>query len=563
MLSELSIRDFALVEALTARLGPGLNVLTGETGAGKSIIIDAINTILGVRTATDLIRTGRQRAVVQAAFTLDDAPEVLANAQAEDYGAEDGLLIISRELQASGKSQCRINGRLATVGMLRNLGRHLVDVHGQHEHQSLLAISQHLELLDAWAGAEVMSLRAQVAEGYHRLAALERQIRALDIDERDRARRVDLCQFQIQEIDAARLQPGEEEILEADRRRLANAEKLHRHAESAYASLKGDKAVLDALALCLDDLQALCDIDSAVAPLREGVQAAYYALEDAAAQLRAYREEIEFNPARLEQVQERLEAIRLLKRKYGDSIAEILAYRDQVAAELENLRHAEEHQADLRQQQETLQREVEALAGRLSTLRRTASERFSQNVEAELAQLAMEHTRFCASITPQPLGPTGADRVEFLISPNPGEPLKPLTRIASGGEMSRVMLALKSVLSRVDRVPTLIFDEIDAGIGGRTAHVIADKLAALAREKQVICVTHVPQIASRADTHFLVYKEVQGDRTVVRLRRLSDPERVEELARMLGALEGSEAAREHAREMLAQHGAEKAHRCHP
>ncbi|MBI3947606.1 MAG: DNA repair protein RecN [Armatimonadetes bacterium] len=558
MLSELSITDFALVEELAASLSPGLNVLTGETGAGKSIIIDAINAILGVRTGTDLVRTGAPRAIVQAAFALDDAPDAAAECREGGHVAEDGLLIISRELQASGKTQCRINGRLATVTMLRDFGRNLVDVHGQHEHQSLLSIGRHLDLLDSWAGSEALALRARVAEQHRALAALERQIEKLDVDERDRARRLDLYQFQIREIDAARLHPGEEEDLEADRHRLANAERLSRHADQAYEHLKGDERVLDALAGCMDDLRALADIDPAATPMLEAAQAAYYQLEDAAAQLRAYRDGVEFNPARLEQVQERLEAIRLLKRKYGDSIAEVLAYREQAAADLEGLAHAEEHQAELRVRREALQREAEALAARLTALRHEASERFSGAVEAELALLAMERTRFRASIAPQALGATGADRVEFLISPNPGEPLKPLARIASGGEMSRIMLALKSVLARVDRVPTLIFDEIDAGIGGRTAGVIAAKLAALARDRQVICVTHLPQIAGRADAHFLVRKEVRGDRTVVQLHPLTEPERVEELARMLGGSEGSSTAREHAREMLAQRAAGEA-----
>ncbi|HHX38601.1 MAG TPA: DNA repair protein RecN, partial [Armatimonadetes bacterium] len=495
MLSELHITDFALVDELSIRFGPGLNVLTGETGAGKSIIIDAISAILGMRADYDLIRTGAQRAVVQAAFDVSDAPEARAAATEAGIESEEDLLLVTRELQASGKSQCRVNGRLATVSMLRALGRTLIDVHGQHEHQSLLSVSRHLDLLDAWAGPEVMELRARFAERFRALASLDEQIEKLTTDARDRARKVDLYQFQIQEIDAAGLHDGEEEELEAERLRLANAEKLFLNAGQAYDRLRGDDALLDGLAACQELLEGLAEVDRSASSLLDTVGSALYQLEDAAKELRTYRDSIEFNPERLEEVQERLIALQHLKRKYGDTIAEILAYREQLAADLDGLTHSEEREAELRQQREAVHAEVTALAEQLTHLRRETTGRFQDAVEAELAALAMEQTRFRVALEIGALGPTGTDRVEFLISPNPGEPLKPLARIASGGELSRVMLALKSILARVDRVPTLIFDEVDVGIGGRTAHVIGEKLAALGKEKQVLCVTHLPQVA--------------------------------------------------------------------
>ncbi|MDH7569598.1 MAG: DNA repair protein RecN [Armatimonadota bacterium] len=550
MLSELTIQDLAIIDRLHLRFSPGFNVLTGETGAGKSIIIDAINAILGGRVGTELVRTGAPRAVVEAAFDISASPAVTAAAQEAGCVPEDGLFILSREISASGKSQCRINGKLASVSMLRDLGRHLVDVHGQHEHQSLLVVNRHVDLLDAWAGPEVLALRSEVAELAHRVNEAERQALRLEADERDRARRIDLLQFQIQEIDAARLQPGEEEELEADRARLANAEKLHLHAQAAYECLKGDGNALDRLAECVAHLEQLAAIDRDLLPLLEAVRSAYYQLDDAGSQLRAYGDSIEFNPQRLEQVQERLQSIALLRRKYGDSIPEILAYRAQSANELEELTHYEERRAQVLAEQKTLREKAEHLAGRLSEARRSAARRFEQAVEDELASVAMRQTRFSVAITPQPLGTTGADRVEFLISPNPGEPLKPLARIASGGEMSRIMLALKAILASVDQVPTLIFDEIDAGVGGRAAGALGEKLASLGREKQVICVTHLAPIASRANAHFSVHKEVQGERTVVRMRRLSTEERVDELVRMLGGGTDWESARRHAQEML-------------
>ncbi|HPO71471.1 MAG TPA: DNA repair protein RecN [Armatimonadota bacterium] len=552
MLSELHITDFALVDELSVRFGPGLNVLTGETGAGKSIIIDAISAVLGMRADYDLIRTGAQRAVVQAAFDLSDAPEARAAAAEAGIESEEDLLLVTRELQASGKSQCRINGRLATVSMLRALGHTLIDVHGQHEHQSLLSVSRHLDLLDAWAGPEVMELRARFAERFRALTSLDEQIEKLTTDARDRARKVDLYQFQIQEIDAAGLRDGEEEELEAERLRLANAEKLFLNASQAYDRLRGDDALLDSLAACQELLEGLAEVDRSASSLVEPVASALYQLEDVAKELRTYRDSIEFNPERLEEVQERLIAIQHLKRKYGDTIAEILAYRKQLAAELDGLTHSEEREAELRQQREAVHAEITSLAERLTQLRYEATGRFQDEVETELAALAMEKTSFRVALEIGALGPTGTDRVEFLISPNPGEPLKPLARIASGGELSRVMLALKSILARVDRVPTLIFDEVDVGIGGRTAHVIGEKLAALGKEKQVLCVTHLPQVASRGDLHFTVRKEIQGERTVIRLCRLTDEERVDELTRMLGGQEGSAMAREHAREMLSR-----------
>ncbi len=558
MLSEVHINDFALIEEVAASFDRGFNVLTGETGAGKSIVIDAINAILGVRAEPDLVRTGASRATVQAAFDMEDAPDTRAECERLGHSVEDGLLLITRDVSAAGKSQCRVNGRLTTVSMLRDMGRSLVDLHGQHEHQSLLAVSHHLDLLDALAGKGALDLRARVGERFRRIGELDQALQQIGRDERERARLLDLYQFHVQEIDAARLRPGEEEELEEDRLRLANAEKLFLHAGQAYERLKADGAVLDGLSSSLDNLQHLVEIDRTVAPVLEAAQAAYYQLDDAADQLRDYQEGVEFNPARLEQVQERLNAISVLRRKYGDTVAEVLAYREQAAADLERLAHAEERETDLRAEREAAQREALALAEKLTRVRKETTGRFEQAVEAELADLAMEHTRFRVSIAPQELCATGVDRVEFLISPNPGEPLKPLVRIASGGELSRVMLALKSVLARVDQVPTLIFDEIDTGIGGRVAHVIGDKLAALGTEKQVLCVTHLPQIASRANAHFSVRKEVTDGRTVVRLCRLTEEERVEELSRMLGGREDSATARQHAREMLAVRPAGKA-----
>jgi DNA repair protein RecN (Recombination protein N) len=564
MLSQLTIRNFALIEELSLEFGEGFSALTGETGAGKSILIDALSAVLGERAAAEWVRTGAEKAWVEAAFELPGAEE-----PGLQEWVEDGLLILGREVGRGGKSQCRINGRLCTAGVLREVGQRLVDIHGQHEHQSLLAAERHVDLLDAWAGEAVLE-RRRCAEARHRQWLDARgELEALHTDERERARRVDLYRFQVEEIDAANLKSGEEEELLADRSRLANAEKLSAATAASRGALSdGDPAAADLLAVAARELEAIAGVDEALAPILEGVQTALYAAQDAALELRNYQDTIEFNPARLEAVQARLEQLRVLKRKYGETVEEILAYREQAAAELHAIEHGEERAAALAAEIARLEGELDTAVAELHAARSAAAARFEQALVAELRDLHMEKTIFQVYLeAPRPAAEAGtrgfaavAGRVEFLISPNPGEPVKPLARIASGGELSRVMLALKSAMARRGAetptetsaaVPTLIFDEIDVGVGGRTAHVLGEKMAALGTTHQVLCVTHLPQIAGLAGAHYSVEKQVIGDRTRVEVRRLEADERIQELARMLG---GSPAtAEQHARELL--HGA--------
>jgi DNA repair protein RecN (Recombination protein N) len=553
MLARIHIKNFALIDDLSLDLGSGFNVLTGETGAGKSIIIDAITTVLGERLSSDLIRTGADRAVVEAVFDLSD------DSRAKDRAAELGLdvdeevLILTRELTSAGKSQSRINGRMSTVSMLRDVTAGLIDIHGQHEHQSLLSIDQHLGILDQWCGQQAAELLSRVRELYTELRSLTTELDGLKRDERERTRLLDLYEFQRSEIETAGLSPGEDEELLAERSRLANAEKLHEMASAVYGALSGtgdEGGAVDPLSASLIQLQSMAALDESVAAVLQDLETALYAAQQVQSAIRDYMDDIEFNPSRLEAVEERLDLIRTLKRKYGDTIEEIVAYGQDVAAKMDGLTHSEERTAEIEKEIDRVRKALIDVSRRLSDLRKKGAAEFAAAVEAQLSELAMANTKFDVSFVETEPGARGMDQVEFVISPNPGEPLKPLAKIASGGEISRVMLALKTVMAGADSVPTLIFDEIDTGIGGRTAQVLGQKLSQVAKSAQVLCVTHLPQIASRADHHFSVEKQVEGDRTVVTVSQVEGEVRVEELARMMGGAEDSRTAVEHAREML-------------
>jgi DNA repair protein RecN len=558
MLTELSVENFALVEKVRLAFGPGLNILTGETGAGKSILLDALGMVLGERTGTEVIRHGAAKARVEAVFAVDEGDPRLAEAlEAAGVELEEGTLLLSRELTTAGKSAVRINGRPATVGMLKALGDALVDIHGQHEHQSLLAVERHADILDAWCGADILSLKAAVAEAYTTAQAAERELAALQQDARERARTLDLLTFQRDEIDEAAPKPEEEEELIAERLRLASAEKLFAAASGAYAALRGSEGrsagaagALDALGTAVAEIEHAAKLDERLAPLLESLQNALYLAEDAARDVRGYRDEVEFNPERLEQIEARLDTLKTLKRKYGETLEEVLRYRAEIGERLEVLENAEERIAELTAAREVTRAALEKAAAKLTRARKKAAQPFSAAIMKELADLAMGATRFAVAVEPREPGASGADAVEFLISPNPGVPLKPLAKIASGGEISRVMLAMKSVLARTHSVPTLIFDEIDTGIGGRTGTVLAEKLHALAGTAQVLCITHLPQIAARGDRHFSIDKRAEKDRTVVSVGSLAPEERVQEIARMLGGASTDTVLR-HAREMLA------------
>ncbi len=582
MLEEIDIRNFAVAEHVRLRFAPGFTAITGETGAGKSLIIDALALLLGGRADPDVVRAGAAAARVEGVFRVapqrDEAlDELLAEAGIEP---EDGLLIISREVPRQGRAVARINGRAVVQSTLAALGRRLVDIHGQEDQLSILRPAEHLGHLDRFAALEAE--RVAVAALVTQLREVRAAIRRLTEDERERARRQDRLTFEVQEIEAARLRPGEEEELRAERQLLASAEELARLSETAHAALTGggrSASAVDALGLAAEALAHLARIDprmAETATLAEALQSQVY---DLARELRAYREGVEYNPRRLERIEERLALIAALKRKYGATVAEVLAYAERARAELEELTQGEERLAALREQEEGLRARLAEAAERLSLARRRAACRLAEAVQAEIAGLNLAGGRFAVrferhedpegvpvslppvelvapGVEPAPAGTrtvafdrSGVDRVEFYVSLNPGEPLRPLAKVASGGETARLMLALKTVLGAADAVPTLVFDEVDVGIGGRSGRVVGEKLAALGRHHQVICITHLPQVAARAERHLAVTKRVDGGRTFTEVRELDDEERRRELAAMLGGLTAAHLAA--ADEMLA------------
>jgi DNA repair protein RecN (Recombination protein N) len=636
MLIELAISDFAIIDRLRLRPGPGLNVFTGETGAGKSIIIDAVAALLGERVGADEIRAGADRAVVEGIFDVsrllpipshpgadsandataqddrqddrdeppppagDDAEGSLAAVLAElDIEAEDGTLILAREIARGGRGTARVNGRAVPVSVLQRLAAHLIDIHGQAGHLALLRPERHVYYLDRFAGADAPrdEVGARVAEW----RATRRALDTLRRDERELERRAELLRFQVAEIDVARLLPDEQDALERERRVLANAERLGELCDTLHAALAGaetgdDAGALDLLAGARRTLAEVVRLDPTLEEQAAALDEAVYRLEDVASAVRAYQEDVAADPERLAGIEERLDLIAKLRRKYGATIAEILAFGAAAATELEGLNNREERAAALQEREEHLRQEIGRLSARLSHQRRHAAVALSAALERELDALHMKRARFRVEIRQDldpegvpaeldPAGPsnradvyggggkggggngtggpvtmpagtpryafgtTGIDRVEFQIAPNPGEPFKSLARIASGGETSRLMLAIKSILSEADAVPILIFDEIDAGISGRAGQVVGEKLWRLARQHQVICVTHLPQIAALADDHFRASKAQAAGRTTTQVAPLAGAARVAELSELLGGAD-TRAARAAATDLL-------------
>jgi DNA repair protein RecN (Recombination protein N) len=603
MLAELRVRDLAIIEDLELVFGPGFNVLTGETGAGKSIIIDAVSLLLGDRASQEVVRAGAERTEVEGAFQLSAAALARVAPLLAEHGLEGdepGWLVLAREVRSGGRSVARVNGRAVSTTLLGEIGGRLVDVHGQGEHLSLLRESEHVGLLDRYAGLDPR--QAEISELVKRLRAVRRELETLRQDERERARRIDLLTYQVEEIRSAHLRDDEAEELEGERRRLANAEQLAAFSTEALHLLKeGDPdgeqlSALDALGSAEQALNRLARIDPSAGPLGDQLTEGVALLADLARELGYYREAIEFNPRRLEQVEERLHLIHSLQRKYGDTAADVLAYAERASAELDTISHAEERISGLESEEAGLLGEIGRLGARLSAARRKAGARMAQAIEVELADLGMARARFAVQINWNPsetgafvegadaaeAGETagryafdthGLDSVAFLVSANPGEPLRPLVKVASGGETSRLMLALKTVLGRADETPTLIFDEIDQGIGGRVGGTVGQKLWALTVcsksgsttygnggaagdqgeprvRHQVLCITHLPQLAAYGDDHFRVSKHAAGDRTVTSVDKLGSDQRIGELAHMMGT--DSDAGRASAAEIMAE-----------
>ncbi len=587
MLLELAISHWGLIDEVRLTFGGGLNVLTGETGTGKSMVIDALTAILGGAAASEAVRSGQDRAVLEAMFDLGGDPGRIARLQ--DMGlavGEDGLLLVRREVAAAGRGSIRIGGRPATLAMLKEATETLVDIHGQHEHQSLLQQEKHLDLLDqyggslltregrsldvldAYGGQGLLALRQQLAHLVAAVRQAQHGLKELLGDGRDRARRLDLLRFQAEELRTAKLRSGELAELEAERQVLAHGERLRQAAESGYARLyegaPRQLSVTDLLGQVRSELQEAARLDPALHEALELLDGALAQVSEASHFLAVYRDRVDVSPERLAQVDARLDLLHNLQRKYGSSEDEMLAYLRQMQAEIDRLEHAEEAVAALQDQEAAAGRQAAELAATLTGARQAAAAELSRRVERELGDLGMAGAQLQVAVTTATPGPgtspwstvtaRGWDRVEFLFAPNRGEPPRPLARIVSGGEMSRIMLALKVILARVDGVPTLVFDEVDAGIGGRAAQAVAEKLAVIARDRQVLCVTHLAQVAAMADTHLQVSKSGDGGRTVTTVATLGAAEQAEEIARMVAGAAVTPLTLDAAREMLRQAG---------
>lgn len=623
MLLELSIKDFAIIDSLHLRLHPQFNVFTGETGAGKSIIIDAVNALLGGKIGAEFVRAGCKQASVEGVFSLDPLPTLgnhpdndtfngvsnlleafdragqshnnhhhgMENSEVDaqsadarvalatllqEYGIEpeDGQLVLSRDIFLSGRTVARINGRAYSHQVLQQVASWLIDIHGQSEHMSLLRPEQHVNFLDRYA--ETLPLREQLSKKVAEWRNARKQLQALQQNEREQARRAEFLRFELDEIERANLRIGEIEELEAERKVLNNAERMRELCALVYGAVKGTdigsdefRSALDQLRIAQRSLSELARLDKHLAEYEETLSEAIYQLEDVAAAISSYEADIEDDPNRLAEIEERLDLIARLRRKYGATIEDILQHAAEAQAELDSIIHRDETIAHLQRQDEQFRREIGKLAQTLSERRRAAASRLASAMETQLDDLNMRRARFKVEITQEPdeegvpasidgqpvqnyaCDATGIDQVQFLIAPNPGEPFKPLTKIASGGETSRLMLALKTILADADATPTLIFDEIDAGISGRSGQVVGEKLWQLTRNHQVICVTHLPQIAAFADTHYNVSKQIFDNRTITIVNELRPEQRSREIAHIMGG-NVTEFSLKSAEEMLAR-----------
>lgn len=550
MLELLHIENIAIIEVADIEFAPGFNALTGETGAGKSIVIDSLSAVLGQRTSRELIRTGAEKAFVSAAFS-GMAPELT-----EELGIQleaDGTLLLQREIQTDGKNVCRVNGRPVTVGQLRALGARLLNIHGQHDGQQLLDEEQHIVYLDSFGRVE--SLAITYAEKYKNFTDIRRQIGALQMDEAEKARRVDTLQYQIEELKRAKLKPGEEEELTARRGMLRNAEKFLDAVAGADYALNGDDSgggALSALRQAQDALGGVRHLDDAFGQLYERLGEAYSEVYDIAATVEDKRGELDVSPGELDRVESRMDLLYRLKKKYGATVEDMLDYQARCEAELAQIEDAGDTLVRLEQVLSKAEKEARKAAQALSDARKAAADRLTAQILTELQQLDMGKIRFAVDFAEKPLDSDGMDTVRFLMSANVGEGLRPIHKIASGGELARIMLAMKNVLSEQDHVGTMVFDEVDTGVSGRAAQKVAEKMARISRRKQVLCVTHLPQLAAMADTHFSVEKGERGGRTYTEVRRLDREQRRRELARLTGGSHVSQTMLDGAEELLVQ-----------
>lgn len=551
MLSQLYIENIAVIRQATIDFQQGFHVFTGETGAGKTILISAINAVLGGRTFKEIIRTGETRATVSALFT-EISEELCKKIEVLGYPLEDNQLLVQREIDLSGKGQCRLDGRPATAAMLREVCSLLIDIHGQHDNQELLSAEKHLGFLDSY-GAYPQEMAAYTA-AYERMCECAARLDKLQMDESYKLQRMDILQFQIKEIGDAKLTDGEEERLVEQQKRIRNAERITESLGAVYTLLNGNgeemRGALEALEEVSTELDTASKYLTEFGGYSEKLSDAYYMLEELGSHARDTLEDADFDPRQLDDIESRLDTIYKLKKKYGNSIAEILEYFERISEEYQSLELSDELTAHLQRELDEANLVLHTVAEALTACRLAAAAEFSERVEQELAYLDMAGVRFSITRREKPYGPTGADEMEFMICTNTGEEAKPLAKIASGGELARIMLAIKNVLAEKDGIGTIIFDEVDTGVSGRAAQKIGKKLAEVARHRQVICVTHLAPVAACAAHHYRIYKTVEDGRTFTRVEELTRPQRVQELARIMVGENITDSALKSAEEML-------------
>lgn len=560
MLLELNIENFVLIENVNVNFTEGFNVLSGETGAGKSIIIDAIGLALGGKSSKNYVRTGKDKAVIQTVFTFED--EKLKTFLSE-YGidSEDNIIILNREIFGTGKSISRINGRIVQLSFAKKIAKLLIDIHGQHEHQSLLYIENHMHMLDMFGSEALLNNLAMVKQKYSEMKELERKLQSINQNDKERERRIDLIKFQIDEIDSCNLKVDEDDDLSKQFNLLQNSQNIftiiNESQEKISAGINDEQSILGILSGVMADFDKIADLDKEISNFNKELQDVFYRLQDLTSDMRRYSENIVFDAELLSEVEGRLDTINNLKRKYGNTIKEILDYRNTLSGELNELEDSTNRIMVLNQRIEACRKEYIELSDKLSIKRKNIAQKFETKMMKELKDLNFEKTQFKVGITPNldcnnnlMLTKYGTDKVEFLISTNPGEPLKSLAKVASGGEISRIMLAMKVIFAKIDNIGTLIFDEIDTGISGETANVVGEKIALIAKTHQTICITHLPQIAVMADNHLFIEKVVAQNKTMTLIRKLDQRERINEISRLIGGNKITDLTLQHANELL-------------
>lgn len=551
MLQELSVKNFAIISSLQLEFQMGMTVLTGETGAGKSIIIDAMGLLTGGRGSSDYIRQGANKCTLEGLFSMPKSQELKQLLEELGIETEEDSLVIQRDTSASGKNVCRVNGRIVNITNLKRIGEYLVDIHGQNEHQELMQSERHIDMLDEFGGKKLLAVKEKYTRAYQEYRALEAKVRKRQKNEKEFAQRMDMLHFQSDEIASAQLVAGEEEQLLEERNKLNNFQKIADALTISYAALNGeDDSSLDKIGTSMNELASIESLDSEYKTLSDTVQNAYYLLQEASGDLSRLIDGLELDEGRLNEVENRLELIRQMKRKYGDSIETILSYYEEITKELAEADFLEGGTGDLEALLAEKQQAAHQQALTLRKERKRLAKELEQQILTELKELYLERTEFEVRFTElEHLQENGLDGVEFYITTNPGEPLKPLVRVASGGELSRVMLAMKTIFSQTQGITSIVFDEVDTGVSGRVAQAIADKIYQISENSQVLCITHLPQVAAVADEHYFIEKEIVAGRTETSVRILSEKERVNEIARMLAGSEITKLTIEHAQEL--------------